>query len=57
MKYKYFLTIDKDNENNSNSPIKGTIWNTTKRHPVQKDGFADINDFCFNPLTIFVNAP
>lgn len=53
MEYKYFLTIDKDNETNSKSPIKGTIWNTTKKHLVEKDGFIHIDDFCFNPLTIF----
>ncbi len=53
MKYKYFLTIDKDNETNSKSPIKGTIWNITKKHEIKKDGYVRIDDFCFNPLTIF----
>lgn len=53
MNHKYILTIDVDCKTNDNSPIKGTILNTTKTHKVQKDGFAHIDDFCFNPLTIF----
>lgn len=51
--YKYLLTIEKNNESNNYFPIRGLIFDTEREHPIQEDGFAHLDDFCFNPLTIF----
>lgn len=53
MENRYLLTIVKASETNSKFPIDGIIWNTQKEPPKQEDGFCHLDDFRFNPLTIF----